>query len=643
VDALAGEEMKFYGNAPHYGLTLPSVFKLTPRRKLATKKSGPRLTGKGVIVSKSLIAGLGDSEGNVEARMMARRSDSYPYFQDKAQDLRTRSIEIDAQLEDIEAAMAPSVSTWLSQLAAARTKIVAIQNRVEGLGKDGYTVLNWILSFGGALPTDVLSPKNEIDSALVTVQTALRDVEAQITLIGAYGGRLAWRQHMGDLNQWAGGTNLKGMAENVCRSLGTTQREMLQGWWSMSPSGRHTGPSTIGQERYNWLATGGIKPWQPVCDLYKHSVDPKSWAAIEHEREMAGGYGTTIGTTGGGSVYFRHPKPGQAGYTGFTGAAKDVWGVSKLEEGCLYNGTCPTAPWLSPVTRTKALIAQQQLGLTLVTSTQINEIIRQINSKLDQAQSKLDRADVKFGRLITVLDSPVVASPIKKTIKTILRSAGSTAAIAGLGAMAGGPIGALAGWFVGEISLSAAVGEIWDRLTAGPRDDRVQTQLTKNQLILQAGPSTRTAFQWWKSNTSLSWRNARKSELQTAKSDLDSWLSEYNGMMSKCRTVYPPRTGSEWQRLGVAEKCSDYRTPEFEMPSGWTPPIDGWTLGPKSEGGGSEMEDPHAWDSGALETAFGSYGGIVGLTDVWTVLTKKKWLLLGVLGAGAFYYTKRKK
>ena len=642
MDALAGETMKFYGNHPHYGAARPSIFKLTPRTKLVTKKSTPRLTTKGKIGSKFL--GLSDTESNVEMRMLARRSASYPYFQDKAQDLRTRSVEINAQLADIETAMAPSVGLWLSQLMTARSKVVAVQERVERLGKDGYTVLNWILSFGGSLPTDVLSPKNEIDSALATVREALREVEAQITLIGGYGGRLPFRQHMSDLNQWSGGTNLKGMAENVCRSLGTNQREMLQGWWGMPPAGRYTGPSTTAQSRYDWLATGGIKPWQPVCDLYSHSLDAKSWATIEHERGMAGGYGTTIAATGGSSVYFRHPKPGQPGYTGFSGAAKDVWGVAKIEEGCLSNGTCPTAPWISPVTRTNLLIAQQAVGLTLVTSTQINEIIRQINTKLDQAQSKLDRADSKFGRLITVLDSPAVKSPIKTTIKNILRGPTEAAATA-LGAMAGGPIGALAGWLVGEATLAAAAGEIWDRLTDGPRDDRVQTQLTKTQLITQAGPSTRVAFQWWKSNTSSSWRNARKVEIQAAKSDLESWLSVYNGMVSKCRTVYPSRGSAEWRRLGVAEQCSDYRTPEFEMPGGWTPPAGGVILGPKKdEESEDRVGDPHVWDSGALTTSFGSYGTLYETPPVKHYgLTKNQWLLVGVLGAGAFYYHKRKK
>ena len=75
--------------------------------------------------------------------------------------------------------------------------------------------------------------------------------------------------------------------------------------------------------------------------------------------------------------------------------------------------------------------------------------------------------------------------------------------------------------------------------------------------------------------------------------------------------------------------------------TGWDPHFT--PLGPKSEGGGSEMEDPHAWDSGALETAFGSYGSEQGPPMKHYGLTKNQWLVVGVLGAGAFYYTKRKK
>ena len=496
---------------------------------------------------------LRDTEANAESRMGGRRNNAYSYFQDQAQDLRTRSIDIDGRLANIESSMAPQVAMWMTQLTAAQTRVLNVQAEINSVGNIGYDVLDWILSAGGYLPSSVLSPKNSIELALAEVKGALAQINVQISRVRRYGAQLPLRQEISDLNQWAGGSNLKGMAENVCRSLSVTQREMLQGWWDMPSSGRYTGPSAVAAGQYRFLASGGIKPWQPVCDLYRHSLAPKSWATIERERDMGRdrGYGsTTAASLGGSAVYFQHPQSGQPGYTGFSAATRDAWGVTKVAEGCLPGEACGIAPWRSPVTRTKALIAQQQVGVLLVTSTQIDTIIRQVDTKLARVQTKLGIAHTKLGNLINTLDNSDVADTIKSTIRRLLRSAGVTTAFAAAGGAAG-PAGVIAGYAAGEISLSVAVNAMWNRITSGPRTDKTAVWALKSQVANQTTPATHSAFQWWKSNTTASWRAARRREIRTVKYKLNRWLNTYDSMDSKCRSIYPTRSSLEWRRLGV--------------------------------------------------------------------------------------------
>ena len=605
MDALAGEEMR--------------ATRLSPTRR-ATQ---PR-----------------DTEANAESRMGGRRNNAYPYFQEQAQDLRTRSIDIDGQLASIESSMAPQVAMWMTQLTAAQTRVLSVQTEINNVGNVGYDVLDWILSAGGHLPSSVLSPKNSIESAFSEVKGALAQINMQISRVRNYGAKLPLRQEMSDLNQWAGGSNLKGMAENVCRSLSVTQREMLQGWWDMPSSGRYTGPSAVAAAQYRFLASGGIKPWQPVCDLYRHSLDPKSWATIERERGMGRGrsYGsTTAASLGGSAVYFQHPQSGQPGYTGFSAATRDVWGVSKVADGCLPGEACGIAPWMSPVTRTKVLIAQQQRGVLLVTSAQVGAIIRQVDTKLARVRTKLGIAHTKLGNLIDTLDNSDVTDTIKSTIRRLLRSAGVTTAFATAGGVAG-PAGVVAGYAAGEISISVAVNAMWNRITSGPRTDRVAVWALKSQVANQTTPTTQSAFQWWESNTTPTWRAARRREIQTAIYKLNRWLNTYDSMESKCRSIYPTRSSLGWRRLGVEATCTGYETPTFERPSGWTPTRSPW-LG----GGGSSRRGGIPSGGGAREVqTAGLYGALEDTPATHFGLSKTQWLLLGALGA-AVYYHKRKK
>ena len=610
-----------------YGISLPMAGgkKLGP---FGLKKAASSTALASGLTKKTAPDWLFDTEANVSLRMAARRSATYPYFQGKAQLLRALSLGINEELEDVQLEMEPLVAEWRDHLLAARDQLEAFEDEVQELGKGGGTVvLNWLLEWGETVGTRYLNPKVAVEEALSETRAALDTVRGQIDGVTGYLNNLTVRQELSQLATWERGEDLLGMSENVARSLGSTQREMLQGWWSE--------PGID-----SWLASGGIKPWQPVCDLWRHSIDPKSWAIIEHERDLSAGYGMTMagGTASGAGVYFMQPKQGQPGYKSYTTAETDVWGIRHLEDGCLASGVCPIASWTSPISRAEHLVRVQNAGLSLVTASQLNTLLSSVSSSLSTAASKLRTTKTRFNRLHSALSG--TGYIFKPKIRAILESTGGPSALRGAGVALGlalGPLGVLAGLLLTEVAIASGISTLWSKLISGPALSAVDAGRARSSFLASVEPTISDSFQWWKDNTTALWRSERKSQLNAVKRSLGEWIAEYNEMEAKTQYIYPRRSAAQWISLGVDASCSA-RGPDFELPGGWEPPeIDG--PGPKT-GDGGEVEDIHAWDSGAMEVAFGSLVYDRGRKPKPGLST---WLILGGLIGVTYYYIQKEQ
>ncbi len=600
-----------------------------------------------------MTATLIETEGNVERLMRNRRADAHPYLQDKAQDLLARSNTINGELSTLQSQMLPTLNSWKAELQGRKSELNSFQTQLRRVGSGTtMTVLDWILTFGGTLKTSITGTKSEATAAINEVEAAISTVTRRISALEGYIEDLSKRQKTAQLSQWASGSNLDNMAEEVARSFGIDQRDMLQGWWD---------------QKYldDWKAVGGLKPWQPVCDLYESLITPRSWADIERWRATHGsrgprtagsilpGYGaygtmTATGTEGGGAnyVYFRQPRPGQSGYRSLglhANQRTDPWGKSLLENGCVPGQACPVLPFTSPITRTLGLIAIQTYGMKLMQSSKITDEITAIDSALNTARTKLDRAKKKFKVLKGAVQG--AGSLVKPKIKLGLESTGGPSALrAGLatgGATVGGPIGAVVGWLAGEVAIGVAVGEIWDRLTSGVSTDKARMDRAKDDFS-PIRTRTRASARWWKNNTSSSWRSNRNADMASIQVKLIRWKVIYNGMKPTIRSIYPSRTKFQWRNLGVDDPCME-RAPDFEDPGDWRPPV-GVGPGVWRGGGGGGVDGGLAGRGGPILTTmddgFGSIEGIEPQKHFG--LTKNQWLLVGA-GAAAFYYYKRKK
>lgn len=615
-----------------YGISLPTAG-WKKRAPFGLKKPAPSASG---LIRKTAPDWLFDTEANVSLRMAARRSRTYPYFQGKAEQLYVKSLTINEDLADVQIAMGPTVSLWSAELSEAYEQLTMFEGLVEELNEGkGLEVLNWILEFAppGGIGHAIASAKTDVEDALEGTRDAVQALGDRIRFVQGYLSDLSRRQELSQLSAWRVGTDLLGMTENVARSFGTTQREMLQGWWSE--------PGI-----YDWLESGDTKPWQPVCDLWQHNIDPKSWRTIESERlgwhPGYAGYGTTkvTGTASGdGSAYFMQPKEGQPGYKRYSTAEADIWTLRHLEDGCLASGVCPVAPWTSPITRTKSLIHIQSAGLTLVTPSQLSTLLRSVDSSLNTARRRIKTSRTK----LTVLAGLVAAAGtfIKGQIRTILESTGGPAALRAAGMSAGallGPIGIAVGFVLTESAIAIAIGKLWTKVSEGPGITAGKALIAKD-ILSAIRPDIRAAFNWWKNNTTSSWRSARKAQLTAVKGRLEDWKSNYDLMEAKTEYVYPSRSAAKWISLGVDASCSA-RGPDFELPGGWEPPeIDG--PGPKT-GDGGEVEDIHAWDSGAAEVAFGSLVYDRGRKPKPSLSTRT-WLILGGLIGVTYYYMQKEQ
>lgn len=629
--------MKFYGNVPMYGAPVGGARTGMHRIRMAPR-SVPR-------IGPSMDATVIEMEGNVERLMRERRAAAYPYLQGKAQDLLNRSNIINGELGPLQTQLTPTLSSWATLLRSRKSELEDFSDDLRRIGT-GTTmvVLDWILTFGGTLKTSITGTKREAEAALQEVEAAIGTVTSRISALQSYINNLSKRQKTSQLSMWASGTNLKNMSEEVARSFGVDQRELLQGWWD---------------EGYleDWRAIGDKKPWQPSCDLYQRRITPRSWREIDAERAMAAGgepgappvgwgaYGSTAGGTLSGDkyVYFRQPRPGQEGYRDLRlhkNPRTDPWSKRLLENGCVAGAPCPVFPATSPIKTTLDLIRIQTYGMNLMLNSWINNEIAAIDSALNRARSKLDRGKDKFRALKFAVWG--AGKAVKPKIKLGLEATGGPTALrsglAGGGAAAGGPIGAIVGWLAGEVALDYAVGKIWDRLTSGVSNDKSKMDRARSNFT-PIRDRTKNTARWWKNNTDATWRRARRNEMASIQLKLQRWKVIYNGMKPTIREIYPKRNKFQWRHLGV-EECAA-RAPELEDPGDWRPPAGG--VVPWGPSGGGEDRIPSDFKPPPMETLTPGLGSIEGIEPQKHFgLTKNQWLLVGA-GAAAFYYYKRKK
>ena len=115
--------MKYYGT---YGLTLPGGG-ASGRRSVG---SSPKLS-----VSRARIDPSGlDTEENAESKMASRRDSKYEYLQNKAQELRTKSIDINSDLSGIQDSMEAMVNAWKVELNSASTQLSQLQSQINKVG-----------------------------------------------------------------------------------------------------------------------------------------------------------------------------------------------------------------------------------------------------------------------------------------------------------------------------------------------------------------------------------------------------------------------------------------------------------------------------------------------------------------------------
>ena len=214
-----------------------------------------------------------DTEETAERNMRRRRNSKKPYFRAKARTLLAQSRDINTQLGTIQSAMEPKVSSWLSELVEAEEKLQDLVKKLNDLSRGPNAVFSWIMDFAGSLgASSVNSAQTEARTAVERAKSAVFRVQRKIADLTEYKNDLSNRQWTGQLVMWSEGRDLTGMIENVSRSFGIDQRDMLQGWWDA-------------EYLADSLAIRDLKPWQPVCDLYQSRITPVSWATIGKWRE----------------------------------------------------------------------------------------------------------------------------------------------------------------------------------------------------------------------------------------------------------------------------------------------------------------------------------------------------------------------
>jgi hypothetical protein len=332
------------------------------------------------------------------------------------------------------------------------------------------------------------------------------------------------------------------------------------------------------------------------------------------------------------------PKEGQPGHKTYATAYREAWGIKHLEDGCLASGVCPVGSWTSPISQTERLIRIQNVGISLVTSADINRLRAEVDLALSNVQTSLGRAKTRFSDLANAVAA--AGTYIKGQIRAILESTGGPTALRSAGLSVGallGPIGAAVGLLLSEAAISAAVSTLWTKVSEGPTKSKNKAGRIKTGFMV-VKPTIRNAFRWWKTNTTSSWRSARKAQLIAAKGSLEGWVGEYDAMEPRIQLIYPRRSAAEWIRLGVDASCTE-RGPDFELPGGWKPI--GGHLDPKGGATGTE-DDEFGWDSGAakVETEYGSLVYDRGRKPKPSLRT---WLILGGLVGVTYYYMQKEQ
>ncbi len=546
------------------------------------------------LIMKSVPAGAGsitpsrDTEETVERSMILRRNVRKSYFKAKARDLYDDSTAINTKLSRLESDMDGKLNTWVSQLNGAKEELQELVDDLRGLHTKPNEVLSWIIDFAGSLgASSVGNARTQTKVAVQEATYTLDMVTQKISAIENYRNDLARRMKRDQLRSWKSGSNQVDMIENVSRSFGIDQRDMLQGWWDQAYLD-------------DMFALGDNKPWQPTCDLYQHLIRPRSFDNIRlwmdgPPDESApvsspfgisfafGGYGdTTAGGTVSGDkyVYYRQPRPGQAGHDAMAYSRGnqavprvDPWGRSLLQNGCIPGEACPIGAFEVPSPRTRAIIAYQNYGLQLVTTSDVSLMVTEVNALLDDARSAVVRSYEAYRDLDTAIDAAGLTY-VKPKIRVALEATGGPSALNGtlfaVGWGLAGPAGAIAGWVIGWFALNALVSEVYDGLTSDVGEAKRRAQHLKGSPIASAKARAEAAFRWWDDNTPYSWRIARAAQMVEIRDDCEVWMDKWNAMEPICRQIYPVRSASEWIRLGVPQPCTE-RVPEFELPGGWTP------------------------------------------------------------------------
>jgi hypothetical protein len=545
--------------------------------------------------------------GNPELEQIRNIAHVSPQFKALCTPLQEGAADINAKSSAVASRMGGALQSWLNQLNGAKAELDSVITTLSSI-EDSKSVVMWIFDFGGNL-SSADTPRERAVKANADVKTALRKVTSEISTVQGIADRLGSSVPVSQLNNWCSGP-MKTMIEGVCPTFGVSNREMLRGWWD---------------DKYDsYLSSGSIKPWQTVCDLYQHRLDPRT-SPVSYGTTMASG--TWVDSA---HVLMRQPREGDPRYTRFSSADRIAWGISQLEDGCLSDEDCPVESGSSPASAVRQMKRDAIYIKRLLRTSNFNDILAEVDAAISTATTKVRRLERKLAKMRTVLERDDVERPVKAAIRAIIQGPIRAVALAALSIIPG--FGWIVGGILGEALVGQAVRESYERLVDEAMTDEGTANTVRRIDLPNAAATAKIRFAWWSSTSNgLNKRSALR-EARALTAATKSWLSTWEQMRGLCRIPYPTRTAAQWEAIGVPRRCrvapkSFDRVVdifEIDVPT---------TFGPRGGGGGTgdDRGGPSLPGGGAPEalTPYGSYGSLVAPQKAFPW---KKLILTGIVG-----------